>query len=70
MIVDNEINLAVLGCLGSMKVACTKPQSIFSSSLLVTVRSCLSRASKPTSTSYRKPDEKVEKCNTDRVSRV
>ena len=70
MIVDNEINLALLECLGSMKVVCTKPQSIFSSSLLVTVRSCLSRASRPTSTSHRKLDEKEKNCNTDRISRV
>ena len=48
MIVDNETNLAVLECLGSMKVACTKPQSIFSSSLLVS----RSRPSCPRSTSF------------------
>ena len=30
MIVDNEINLAVLECLEGIKVACIKPQCIFS----------------------------------------
>ena len=48
VIVENEINLAVLECLGSTKVACTKPQSIFSSSLLVS----RSRPSCPRSTSF------------------
>ena len=37
---DSAIDLACLEGLEGMNVDCTKPQSIFSSSPLVTVRSC------------------------------